>query len=444
MGRRSHSRRLNIWMNGVLVGYWEVSRNSSQLGYFDAWLEDEQGRPLSLSLPFLPGNAICQGPIVTDYFDNLLPDSDAIRRRLARRHSADSTSVFDLLAKLGRDCVGAIQLLPEDEEPSDIYEINGQALNEAGVAAWLRSATAVEGIGHHHDNGDLRISIAGAQEKTAFLLQDGKWCLPTGSTPTTHIFKLPLGLVGQMRADMRTSVENEWLCSKIMEAFKIPVAHCDIGSFEDQKALVVERFDRALASDASWIIRLPQEDMCQAMGISPLHKYQADGGPGIATIMDLLLGSEDASSDRRHFFKTQLIFWLLAAPDGHAKNYSLAILAGGRYRATPIYDILSAHPVIGHGAHQLSPQKAKMAMAVRGRSNHYRFAEIRRRHWIEQAKQIGLAQTEAEQLIKEVLASTMNIIREVEPLIPNDFPTDIAGAIFSGMRDQCSKLEVDR
>lgn len=443
MGRRGHSQRLNIWMNGVPVGYWEVSRNSAQLGYFDAWLEDEQGRPLSLSLPFLPGNAIYQGDIVTDYFDNLLPDSDAIRRRLAHRHSAGSTSVFDLLAEIGRDCVGAIQLLPEDEEPSDIYEINGQVLNETGVAAQLRRTTAVEGIGHHHDDGDLRISIAGAQEKTAFLLQDGKWWLPTGSTPTTHIFKLPLGLVGQMRADMRTSVENEWLCSKIMEAFKIPVAHCDIRYFEDQKALVVERFDRTLASDASWIIRLPQEDMCQAMGISPLHKYQADGGPGIARIMDLLLGSEDASSDRRHFFKTQLIFWLLAAPDGHAKNYSLAILAGGRYRATPIYDVLSAHPVIGHGVNQLSPQKAKMAMAVGGRSNHYRFAEIRRRHWVEQAKQIGLGQTEAEQLIEEVFALTEEVIREVEPLIPNDFPMDVAEAIFNGMRDQCSKLEED-
>jgi serine/threonine-protein kinase HipA len=160
--------------------------------------------------------------------------------------------------------------------------------------------------------------------------------------------------------------------------------------------------------------------------------------------MDLLLGSEDVSSDRRHFFKTQLIFWLLAAPDGHAKNYSLAILAGGRYRATPIYDVLSAHPVIGHGANQLSPQKAKMAMAVRGRSNHYRFAEIRRRHWIEQAKQIGFGQTEAEQLIEEVLALTNEVIRKVEPLIPNGFPMDVAEAIFSGMRDQCSKLEVDR
>lgn len=179
------------------------------------------------------------------------------------------------------------------------------------------------------------------------------------------------------------------------------------------------------------------------MGISPLHKYQADGGPGIARIMDLLLGSEDASSDRRHFFKTQLIFWLLAAPDGHAKNYSLAILAGGRCRATPIYDVLSAHPVIGHGANQLSPQKAKTAMAVAGQSNHYRFAEIRRRHWIEQAKKTGLGQTEAERLIEEILALTNEAIRKVETLIPNGSPMYVAEAIFRRIRDQCSKLEVD-
>ena len=184
--------------------------------------------------------------------------------------------------------------------------------------------------------------VAGAQEKTALLRHEGQWLLPHGSTPTTHIFKLPLGLVGHMQADMRTSVENEWMCSKIMEAYEIPIARCEIESFEDQKALVVERFDRTPSSDGSWIIRLPQEDMCQATGTSPLHKYQSDGGPGITQIMELLLGSDDAEQDRNNFFKTQIIFWVLAATDGHGKNFSIAHLPGGSYRATPIYDVLSA------------------------------------------------------------------------------------------------------
>ncbi len=440
MGRRSKTQRLNIWMNGIPVGYWETARHGERLGYFDEWLVDEQARPLSLSLPFLPGNAPYHGQIVTDYFDNLLPDNDAIRRRLARRHQAGGTDAFHLLAKLGRDCAGAIQLLPEDETPSDVYEINGKVLNAARIAQRLRNTPSDQALGQHDHDEDLRLSIAGAQEKTALLRHGGRWLLPHGSTPTTHIFKLPLGLVGHMQADMRTSVENEWLCSKIMNAYEIPTAECEIQHFEDQKALVVERFDRAPSSDGSWIIRLPQEDMCQATGTSPLLRYQSDGGPGIAQIMELLLGSDHANQDRKNFFKTQIIFWLLAATDGHGKNFSIAHLPGGRYRATPIYDVLSAHSVIGTGKNKISPQKAKLAMAVRGSTNYYLIEKIQRRHWIAMAQQVGLGAEAAEQLIEEVIESTEAAIGEAGQLLPDDFPVDLAEAIFSGMKKHRAKL----
>ena len=440
MGRRAKTTRLNIWMNGIPVGYWETTRQGERLAYFNEWLTDEQSRPLSLSLPFLPGNSPYQGQVVTDYFDNLLPDNDVIRRRLAQRHQAGGTDAFQLLAKLGRDCVGAIQFLPEDESPSDIYEIKGEELNTAGVAQRLRNTTSAEALGQHDRDQDLRLSIAGAQEKTALLHHEGQWCLPHGSTPTTHIFKLPLGLVGQMRADMRTSVENEWLCSKIMEAYGIPIARCEIEHFEDQKALVVERFDRVPSSDGSWIIRLPQEDLCQATGKSPLRKYQSDGGPGIAQIMDLLLGSDHAEGDRKNFFKTQIIFWVLAATDGHAKNFSIALLPGGHYRATPIYDVLSAHPVIGNGKNQISPHKAKLAMAVRGSTNYYLLDKIQRRHWISQARQVGFGALAAERLIEEVTEFTESVIGTVYELLPSDIPIDMAEAVFSGMRRQSAKL----
>jgi len=190
MGRRSKTRKLNIWMNGIPVGYWENTRQGERLGYFDEWLTDEQARPLSLSLPFLPGNAPYQGQIVTDYFDNLLPDSDAIRRRLAQRHQTGGIDAFQLLAKLGRDCAGAIQLLPENEAPSDLYEIRGEILSVAEIAQLLRNTTSAQALWQHDHAEDLRLSIAGAQEKTALLHHNGRWLLPHGSTPTTHIFKL--------------------------------------------------------------------------------------------------------------------------------------------------------------------------------------------------------------------------------------------------------------
>ena len=251
MGRRSKTQKLNIWMNGIPVGYWEITRQGERLRYFDDWLTDEQARPLSLSLPFLPGNAPYQGQIVTDYFDNLLPDNDAIRRRLAMRHQTGGIDPFQLLAKLGRDCVGAIQLLPEDEMPADVYEIRGEVLNTARIAQRLRNTTSAQALGQHDHDEDLRLSIAGAQEKTALLFHAGRWCRPLGATPTTHILKLPLGLIGHLQMDMQGSVENEWLCSRLMQRLGLETARCEILEFGKRKVLAVERFDRRLGLAAA-------------------------------------------------------------------------------------------------------------------------------------------------------------------------------------------------
>jgi serine/threonine-protein kinase HipA len=265
--------------------------------------------------------------------------------------------------------------------------------------------------------------------------------LPHGSTPTTHILKLPLGLVGNMRADMRTSVENEWLCARIVGHFGLPIADCTIETFEDQKVLAVARFDRRLAPDGSWIIRLPQEDFCQALGLSPLAKYQADGGPGIADIMGVLAGSETPAQDRRNFFKTQILFWLLAATDGHAKNFSLSIGPGGRYWSTPLYDVLSAFPIMGGGANQLAPQKARMAMAVRGSSqNHYRIAQILRRHWLEQGRRVGLPADDVESILAELKAAVEPAIDATAAELPATFPQDVAESVFDGLRAQARRL----
>jgi serine/threonine-protein kinase HipA len=440
MARSTHPNRLNLWMNGLQVGHWEATRSGERLVYRDDWIDDPQGRPLSLSLPFTPGNQPYRGQIVADYFDNLLPDSEPIRRRIATRYKTGSTAPFALLAALGRDCVGALQMLPPDEAPTDLTSINGRALSASEIAQLLRRTTSASAPGQDDPLEDLRLSIAGAQEKTALLRHRNRWLLPEGSTPTTHIFKLPLGLVGNMRADMRTSVENEWLCSQIVAAYGLPVARCHIARFDDQKVLIVERFDRRPSSDGTWIVRLPQEDMCQATGTSALHKYESDGGPGIEAIMEVLSGSQRASTDRRNFFITQMIFWLLAATDGHAKNFSIAHLPGSRYEATPLYDVLSAHPIIGAGAGRLAAQKVKLAMAVRGKNVHYLLNQIQRRHWIAQGQRVGFSAADVEAMIDALTALTETVIDEVSSLLPEDFPMDIAAAIFEGMRRLNRKL----
>jgi len=296
-----------------------------------------------------------RGDTVTAYFDNLLPDSRRIRERIQRHFAASSSSAFDLLAEIGRDCVGAIQLLPESASAPDGHKIEGATLTRKDIENLLTDLLRTTPMGTQ-ESDDFRISLAGAQEKTALLRLKGQWLRPIGTTPTTHILKLPIG-TGGGGIDLTTSVENEWLCAEILRAYGVPVARCSMDRFGAQQVLVVERFDRRLSSDGSWIVRLPQEDLCQATGVPSDRKYEADGGPGIQTTMDLLLGSSRAEDDRRDFFKTQMLYWLLCAIDGHAKNFSLFMETDGGYRLTPRYDVLSAYPVLGTAKKMFHPGK---------------------------------------------------------------------------------------
>lgn len=434
---------LDIWMNGLHVGRWERSRSGvDRLLYDRAWMEAPEGRPLSLSLPFAGTNAQGESvplssPAVGAYFENLIPDNDRILRRLRDRHQTASTSAFDMLAVIGRDCAGAVQLLPDGQSPDDVRSISADPLSEAGVAQVLRDTT-VAGLPGRREAQAFRLSIAGAQEKTALFKRRGRWCIPRDATPSTHIFKLPLGLVGNMRADLRDSVEIEWLSMEIVRQFGLPVANAEVGRFEDQKALIVERFDRALSRDRKWWMRIPQEDCCQAFGLPPSRRYEADGGPGIARIMDLLRGSENADDDRGVFFKSQLLFWLMAATDGHAKNFSLRLLPGGAYRMTPLYDILSIYPIMGRRANQLDRRKAKLAMAVVDRNRHYDLHGIHRWHWVAMGRKLGLP--EVPTFIDEIIQRTPAALDSAAAQLPRAFPQYIFDAISKGMRQAAKRL----
>jgi serine/threonine-protein kinase HipA len=262
--------------------------------------------------------------------------------------------------------------------------------------------------------------------------------VPRGATPSTHIFKLPLGLVGNMRADMQNSVENEWLCMELARELGLPVAGVAIGRFEDQCVLIVERFDRRLAPDRTWWQRIPQEDFCQASGLPPSRKYEADGGPGIREIMRLLEGAEHAREDRDRFFMAQLVFWLLAATDGHAKNFSIHLQPGGGYRLTPLYDILSTYPIQGRAANQLDSRKAKLAMAVRSRNAHYRLHDIHRWHWVSMAEALGLKGVE--DMIDEIVERVPKAIETVADRLPPNFPSAVFDSIGHGMRHAAERM----
>ncbi len=425
----SKTRSLGVWMNGIQVGELTKSATGAlAFTYSLSWLETKGARPVSLSMRLRRQPYI--GEVVFNYFDNLLPDNPQIRERIQARFKAVTSHPFDLLAAIGMDCVGAVQIIPSGESPPDVRCIKGAPLTDGQIVRLLNNYRNAPLGMNAEDGDDFRISIAGAQEKTALLRNDDAWLLPVGATPTTHIFKLPIGVIEHSGMDLRESCENEWLCLKIAAAFGLPVCHAEVARFNGAKVLVVERFDRRYGD--GWIMRLPQEDMCQALGVSPNIKYESDGGPGIEPIMRFLQQSREAKRDRALFFKSQVLFWLLAGIDGHAKNFSVFIEAEGRFRLTPLYDIMSAHPLLA--SRQLQRQKIRMAMALSGRNRHYRWANIQPRHFSITARRVGFNEKTAQQLFVEMMDSVDEVIGRVSGLIPGDFPDHIVGPVFDGMR----------
>lgn len=436
MARRRKSSRLTVWMNGLLAGTWSVdSKGQHHFVYDGHWMQSDQGRPISLSMPLRPG-AGYGSDTVRHFFENLLPDDRLIRERIQARFNTATTSAQDLLAEIGRDCVGALTILPDGEEPEGFDRIDGVPLSESDIEKLLARVTLDP---RHNDlDDDFRISIAGAQEKTALSWVDGRWLKPSGATPTTHILKLPLG-IPPSGIDLTTSIENEWLCSQVLDACGVPVALGEITRFGEAKVLSVPRFDRRLSSDKTWLLRLPQEDFAQVFGVGPDTKYEADGGPGIRQILERLHGSVQAPQDREDFFRTQVLFWMLAAIDGHAKNFSVFIEPRGHYRLTPRYDVLSAYPVLGRRKGQLAPQKIRMAMAVWGKHRHYKRQEIRRSHFEHTAAACGLGSC-ASRLIDELVERTPEAIAQVSSRLPSGFPESVSTPILEGLAKAAAAL----
>lgn len=427
---------LLVKMNNIIVG--KLSKNTSgqlSFAYDKKWLLSKNARPISLSLPLL--NTEFTGDIVYHFFDNLLPDNPQIKARIQAHFHAKTDQPFDLLSHIGQDCVGAIQLVTDHHRPKTGRAMQYHVLKTSEIAALLRGIT-LHPLGMQSHYNDFRISLAGAQQKTALLLWKNKWCLPEKTTPSTHIFKLPIGKITHQAIDLSDSCENEWLCAQIAAAFNLSVATCTLHYFEKVKCLVVTRFDRQRSADGKIILRLPQEDMCQALGYSPNLKYEADGGPGITSIMQLLLGSISPTEDRDHFFKSQILFYLLAAIDGHAKNFSIQLLPKSAYRLAPLYDIFSAYPLIS--SKQLDVHKIKLSMAWLGKNKHYNWNQIKHRHFLSTANKSHYSIESAEKIITGMLNNIDRVIEKVSASLPKKFPMHIAEPIFKGMLQAKTKI----
>jgi serine/threonine-protein kinase HipA len=422
MARRP-TASLGVFLNSRKVGvYTRQSTGAVDFVYDADWLAWDATFAISLSLPLREQRYV--GDPVLAVFDNLLPDEISIRRAIAARVKAPGEDAFGLLSIIGRDCIGALQFLPAGQEPGRAGAVEGRRLESQEIAALLAGlARAPLGLG---EDEDFRISLAGAQEKTALLRKDGAWWTPHGAAPTTHILKPPIGALNGM--DLSQSVENEFLCMRLTQAVGLPVAKVEIETFGDQRALVVERFDRLWAGER--LLRLPQEDFCQVLSTPAAIKYENHGGPGMLRILESLLGSDDANADRATFLKANIWFWLLGATDGHAKNFSIALQPGGGYRLTPLYDILSTQPLVD--AHQVRHNQFKLSMAA-GDRRRYGVAQVAPRHFAQTAARAGIGRSVVEAMFEALLDAVPDAIAAVVDGLSDGFPKPLVGSIVAGV-----------
>jgi serine/threonine-protein kinase HipA len=418
MSRPRQNIPLRILLNNRLVGHLrKESAGAIYFRYDESWLSRKSAVPVSLSLP-LREDAYKGEPVVA-VFENLLPDSDLLRKRIAEKVGAKGTDAYSLLSQIGRDCVGALQFVPDgDDAVHSGSGIDGKVISNVEIENLLNNLVQAP-LGLERDQ-DFRISVAGAQEKTALLLHKGIWLKPLGRTPTTHILKKQVGTL-QNGIDLSNSVENEYYCLKLLAAFGLPVNNVEIKIFGNTKALVVERFDRIWTKDGR-LLRVPQEDFCQALSCPPSRKYQDQGGPGIGPILGLLKGGDTPTEDQKTFLKAQILFWLIGATDGHAKNFSVFLGPGGSFRLTPIYDVLTAQPSLD--TRQIKRKQMKLAMFV-GNNRHYRIDEIKGRHFIQTAERAGLPKSIATDALEEVAEAADAAMKTIEKQLPSGFPEQI-------------------
>lgn len=366
----------------------DLTRDGQRLTirYADTYAARSGATPISLSMPTSVREHTTK--TVEPWLWGLLPDSEQVLQRWAREFHVSARNVFALLSHVGEDCAGAVQFVRESRIAA-LSEEHIEWLTENDVADILRELTA-DPTSWHQKNLTGQFSLAGAQPKTALHFDGSRWGRPYGNTPTTHILKPTV--VGLADHDL-----NEHLCLRAANAIGLRAAASSIGSFCDQRAVVVRRYDRTALADGQ-ITRIHQEDLCQALSVHPDSKYQFDRGPSPKDIADLFWrdAPRSAAANLAMQFAEALAFnWLIAGTDAHAKNYSLLLL-GKDVRLAPLYDIASALPYPELDRHDL-----RLAMKI-GKT--YELAYIGRSNWEQLAAQLGLRPAAVLERVEELAA----------------------------------------
>lgn len=368
------SKDLFVLLSNRVVGrVIQDDRGKLAFTYDESWRDIRGSYPLSLSMPLAALKH--RHDAISAYIWGLLPDNERVLDRWAKKFQVSARNPFALIANVGEDCAGAVQFVRPER-------LDASLGSEPGDVVWLEEAEIADRIRQLREDqsawrlpGDTgQFSLAGAQPKTALLLQGGRWGVPSGRIPTSHILKPP-------SPDFDGFAENEHFCLALARALGLPAASSTVMRFRSEVVFVVERYDRQ-ATDGG-VLRIHQEDMCQALGVPPTHKYENEGGPGVVQIVGLLKEHSGASGDDvQTFLDAVALNWLIGGTDAHAKNYSILIGAAGRIRLAPLYDVASILPY-----KDFDPMRAKLAMKLGGK---YRLRDISARSWEKLADELGL------------------------------------------------------
>ena len=314
----------------------------------------------------------------------LLPDNPLTLDAWGKRYKVSPNNLFGLLAAVGEDCPGAIQLI---EPGADLARREGVTwISEKDVAERIKALRADPGAARTMDDKG-RVSLPGAHTKTALYKTGERWGVPNGRTPTTHILKPePAAYPGL--------ASNEHFTSLLLRELGLPSPTTQVINYGGIPVFITQRYDRFVGKDGM-VRRIHQEDMCQAMGLPPQKKYQDEGGPGIPQIMEVLRYSEDAEEDRDRFMRSQALNFVVANTDAHGKNYSILYAQGGKFRLAPLYDVACL------GAYAEGRSSLELAMTVGGERL---LKRIKPKHWTKVAVSSGYDPDRALAHVRDLLA----------------------------------------
>lgn len=411
---------LDVWLDGRFAGQlFRGETDQVEFIYDEGYQADRASTPLSWSMPTA---SLGHGPdVVMPWLSNLLPDAEEVRARWAAKFNERRTDPFTLLAHMGEDAPGSVQVVPLGAVPSDLGSLS--KLTDDDIA---RRVNAIlddpDSWVDDSDADESRFSLGGNQGKFALARIDGEWFEPNGRAPSTHIIK-PGMVLASGRTDAHVQAV-EFVTMRAARSLGVTTATVEILDFAGVQTFVTTRYDRRATPDGH-VTRVHQEDFCQALGVYPARKYEEDGGPTMADMVKLVGTASSLTYRHRDLDTLTRLFafnLLAAAPDAHAKNHSLMHL-GKVTRLAPAYDLISAH-----GLWDENRVEFKASAAVKyGKERQYRAFSAR--NLARTADVLDIDRHEAVELIETMADDLPAVFDAAVRNLPDDLVDDRVAAM---------------